>query len=522
MIEIAPEILKKHEIGIEAARKYYILGERTGFSDDYYTNVLEAEARRDGLELRDWVMQEVQGKRTMNADYIGKVEKVQVSGNMLEALNHYDTEIAPEIAYEIPKYDGSSLAAYYDESGRCVRVVTIGGSNLGNEGIDQTEKLGRYFPDLPGSGICALQCECLVSLEHGYGERSRQKSNGIVNASYDPLSPEEFKGGRGTKRAYEIYLRKFWENQEEVKKEIDDIVNIRAFRFFLFPGVAPKDYRETILNLPVVKNSAGDIKFCGGYVFPKSEKGEFLNHDIWETSTGTFLVDGVVGYTRTGECVKALKYKDAGRGESTEVLGLKWTNQVGKGKDSWSCNALIDPITVRGSEIKKPAVGSIKKMVESGLSRGAKVTVILANSTIPQVANVIEPGNRDYQWPTCSCGYQMGPEDIYGIRLKCGNHMCTERLERMTGYLGKIKDPREINLTKLMVLDGFDWTKKVPDYPRFLDMVLKIVSENRGVAALYIFLERFLSTPLQKKNLNLVIHPVYESIRQYLREISGK
>ena len=70
MLTIDQGILEKHAIGIEAARRYYILGERTGFSDDYYTNVLEADARKDGLELRDYVMQEVQGMRSMNADYI--------------------------------------------------------------------------------------------------------------------------------------------------------------------------------------------------------------------------------------------------------------------------------------------------------------------------------------------------------------------------------------------------------------------------------------------------------------------
>ena len=519
MLTIDQGILEKHAIGIEAARRYYILGERTGFSDDYYTNVLEADARKDGLELRDYVMQEVQGMRSMNADYIKKVEKVQVSGNMREALEHYEREVAPEIEYEIPKYDGSSIAAYYDVSnGRCIRVVTIGGSNLGSEGIDQTEKLGRYFPDLPGTGIRALQCECLVSLEHGFGESSRQKSNGIINASYVPLEFFEFKDGKGTKRQYSSYLKKFWENQAKVEKEIDDIINIRAFRFFLEPGYPDLDYLATIQGLPVVRNSAGDIKFCGGYVFRKDEHGEFLNHDIWETPTGTFLVDGVVGYTRTGECVKALKYKDAGRGEATEVLGLKWTNQVGKGKDSWSCNALIDPIVVRGSEIKKPVVGSIKKMVERKLSKGAKVTVILANSTIPQVSNVMEPGNGDYEWPVCSCGYQMGPSDIYGTRLKCGNHMCSERYTRMRNYLSSLKYSWALDLSKLLVIDGFKWKEKVEQYESLVDQVYSIVIHDQGVAALYILLEHFLSTELQKKNLNLVIHPAYAALRDFTRE----
>ena len=62
MIKIDPEILEKHAIAIEAARKYYVLGERTGFSDGYYDH-LERKAREDGLELRDYVCQEIHGLR---------------------------------------------------------------------------------------------------------------------------------------------------------------------------------------------------------------------------------------------------------------------------------------------------------------------------------------------------------------------------------------------------------------------------------------------------------------------------
>lgn len=519
MIVIPDNLLTKHALGIQAAMNYYVYNLPTGMDDSYY-DYLEREARKDGIELRDYATQFLQGQRSKNADYITKVEKSQVTGNMAEAMKAYMSE-HPEIKYWIPKYDGSSLAAYYDSrTGKCFRVVTVGGSNLGSEGIDQTEKLCKYFPDLPGTGIIALQCECLVALEHGLEEKSRQKANGLVCSSFTPLSRDEYRGGQGTDHEYQKYLESFTENFQAVKKEIDDMINIRCFRYYLDlstpEGRITKElgYRHVLESLPVVYNTAGDIKFCGGYVFETKDIDDFVNHDIWSTPGGTFLVDGVVGYSEDGVCIHALKYHSAGRGETTEVLGIKWNDQGPHGKDSWSANALIQPIQIRGTVIKKPTVGSVKKMISSGISKGAKVTIILANSTIPQVSQVIQPGNGDYEWPTCGCGYKLGPSDIYGTLVKCGNPECTEREKRMRKYLSGCSSFGDINLNKLLVIDRFDWLKKT-DYSVVLQD-LYIILTNKGYSEFLEFLKGCLKTPLQVKNLELVSKPAYKTLKEYV------
>lgn len=519
MIVISDNLLTKHALGIQAAMNYYVYNLPTGMDDSYY-DFLEREARKDGIELRDYATQFLQGQRSKNADYITKVEKSQVTGNMGEAMKAYQKE-HPEIKFWIPKYDGSSLAAYYDSrTGKCLRVVTVGGSNLGSEGIDQTEKLCKYFPDLPGTGIIALQCECLVSLEHGLEEKSRQKANGLVCSSFTPLTRDEYRGGQGTDHEYQKYLESFTENFLEVKKEIDDMINIRCFRYYLDlstpEGQQTRNlsYKQVLESLPVVYNTAGDIKFCGGYVFETKDIDDFVNHDIWVTSAGTFLVDGVVGYSEDGVCIQALKYKSAGRGETTEVLGIKWNDQNPKGKDSWSANALIQPIQIRGTIIKKPTVGSVKKMISSGISKGAKVTIILANSTIPQVSQVVEPGNGDYEWPTCGCGYKLGPADIYGTLVKCGNPECTEREKRMRKYLSGCSSFGDINLNKFLVIDRFDWSKKT-DYPVVLQDLYTILTD-KGYTEFLEFLKGCLKTPLQIKNLELVSKPAYKTLKEYI------
>lgn len=494
---VPEEILLKHSRALEAARNYWVLHLPTGMLDEEF-DLLEQKAREDGLELRDYVCQEIQGTRSENADYITKIPKKQIDSDMYEAIiaftNEYRASTGEEL-YWIPKYDGSSLAAYYDTAtGRCIRVVTVGGSNLGSSGIDQTKKLARYFPNLPNTGICAIQAECLVPLECGYGESSRQKANGLVNS-------------------------KFLDDQ------VDSLIAIRGFRYFLDPShpksmiLANMSYREVMSRIPVVYNMAGKCKFSMGFVNTVEELlPDQVNKDIWKTNTGTFLVDGLVAYSQAGVCIQALKYKDAGRREIAEVLGIKWNNQISKGKDSWSANALITPVTVRGSKCTKPTVGSIKKMLTTGLSKGAKVTIIMANSTIPQVSEVLEQGNLDFEWPTCSCGHTMDQNDIFGALLKCGNPNCSERYHRMLNYLRGLKELSDLNLDNLLVIDRFKWSEKA-DLEIVIPGVWNIISENRGSAALMEYLSPYTTTALQKKNLQLVINPAYNALCQRLSEI---
>lgn len=478
-------IIKKHAIGIEAARKYWVKCEPTGLTDTQFDS-LERSARSDGLELRDYVFKEIQGTRTKNANYITKISKFTVLGSMKDTIQNYS---ALNPGWWIPKYDGTSIAAYYDtKTGICNRVVTIGGENLGGLGIDQTSKLSKYFPRLSNTGIIALQCEALVPLELGYGESSRQKANGLVNSKY-------------------------------LESEVDQLLTFRCFRYYLSPTSPLKSmtYKDVLDSLPRMYNLGGQLKFSGGFVMSTPEilslPDSVLESDVWKTPTGTFLIDGLVSYHPYGECREALKFKDAGRGEAAEVLGIKWNNQVSKGKDSWSANALITPVLIRGSKCTKPTVGSVRKMVDKGLSKGAKVTVILANSTIPQVSEVLQPGNLDFQWPTCSCGRKLGEQDIFGAGLKCGNSDCSERLSRMKSYLETLSGYSEIDLNKLLVIDRFDWWKKVPDYNILLDNLIAMCKLNPvNYDSIEKFLSGYLSSELQKKTLKLVIKPAIKSI----------
>jgi len=76
MYSVQPEILEKHKVAIEAARKYWVLNQPTGILDHVF-NQLEQAAREDGLELRDYVTQELQGTRANTLTMLRRLRKTK-------------------------------------------------------------------------------------------------------------------------------------------------------------------------------------------------------------------------------------------------------------------------------------------------------------------------------------------------------------------------------------------------------------------------------------------------------------
>lgn len=471
-------LLKKHQIVLEAARKYWVTCEPTGLSDAEFDR-LEENARQDGIEVRDVVMSELQGTRFQNASFLTKIPKVKLKGELK------DINSAPNEIYFVPKYDGSSLVAYYDvNTGKVMRVVTVGGSNLNGMGIDQTYKLAKYFPSLPGTGIMALQAEALIQLEKGYGQSSRQKANGLINSKY-------------------------------LDDGVDRDLTIRAFRYFLAPGnyESIPDYRDVIQSLPKVYNSFGDLKFSGAMVLDRSQLLKMPSKDEWITDSGSFMIDGVVAYDQFGICQQAYKFYFSGSGEATEVLEIKWNDNSKEGKDSWSANAIINPVDLRGSKITKPKVPSLTKMVEVGLSKGSKVSVILAGSTIPQIDQVFTAGNGDFQWPTCGCGYKMSELDIVANRLRCHNAACTDRIIRIESQLRSGK----VDLNKLLPIDRLKWEEAIDRKDQW-NFILKIYESDLcgdydgDLISLGSRLMSFVKTDAQRVHMKLYVIPLYVSM----------
>lgn len=471
---------------IEACKRYYVDSLPTGLSDDEY-DLLEAQALEEGFSVRDYVFERwMKGKKTMN-HYITKFKKQKVVGcSMLDAMQKVDPN--HELYWNL-KYDGSSIAIYLDGEGHPQNIVTVGNLNTTSLGVDQTWKLLGHLPTQFPKDIMAIQCEALIDTERwkGQAERSRQKANGLINS-------------------------------KDMADEVDNYLILVAYRYYLKDGSVMSDYREELGKIPVkTSEKDGHIMFAPATTWTLKELEEigeegYTETDLTKTPLGTFLNDGWVAYSKDGVCQGALKFSGAGKGDiTTTVRGIQWNDQTPKGKDSWSANVLIDPVLVRGVEIKKPSAGSVGKLVKERITKGAEVTIILANSTIPMVGQTVKAGGGDYQWPTCSCGYQLSEKDVYGSLLKCGNPLCSQRVSRMKKYLESLPSLDSLDLGPFLVIDRFKWEGKGVNVKALLEFV-----KGNDEKGFYNYLESPMTTDLQKKNLKLVVKAAWETLKDEL------
>lgn len=471
---------EKWHVLIEACKKYYIDSVPTGLTDAEF-DALEAAAAEEGFYARDYVLEKYRkGKKVVNRD-IEKITKTKVPAemSMLTAIIQFEINHGKKIYCDL-KYDGSSIAIYLDpKTGIPLQEVTVGNMHVkegGEPGIDQTWKLESFLPIRFPKGIKSIQAEALIDttrLENPM--KARQKANGLINS----------------------------------KDRDTSLLTLRAYRYYTDDspaGIALRnmDYREVLNSFEIVRNEEGYIKFAPADVFTVEELGSmsgYTESDHTITSTGSFLNDGWVMYDEHGICLGALKFAGAGSSSEdvikTTARSIIWNNQVSKGKDSWSANIEIDPVVVKGITIKKPSAGSVGKMVKNNITPGAEVSIILANSTIPMIGEVFKPGNGDFSWPICNCGWQMSEKDIYGSLLKCGNPVCSERIGRMKNYLQGCGGV--IDLNKLLVIDRFKWEDTCVNF----DVLFGFIStgDERGY---HDYLMSFMNSDLQRKNMELV------------------
>ena len=493
-MEVKNSILEKWKDLIYAAKAYWIDSIPTGMDDATFDSLEKQAIQEDGFSVRDYVFQTfLVGERVENK-YIEKIKKTKVEGKtMLQALKDKQEELGEKIYVDL-KYDGSSIAIYLNsETGEVQDIVTVGNANIDSFGIRQYGKLMNLVPKKFPSGIVAIQCEALIDLDNlppGLDpEKARQKSNGLINSRY-------------------------------AQEEVDQFLTLRAYRYYLDPlspdGIALSGipYNEVLASFPVVSNQYG-IKFAPADVFEVNNLPEgFPETYRTRTSTGEFLNDGWVCYNLSGQCLGALKFAGAGSESDgiikTKVKSIKWTDQTPKGKDSWAANVIIEPVVIHGSTVTKPSAGSVKKLVQNKISPGAEVSVILANSTIPMIGECFKPGNEDYMFPKCSCGYQMSDADIYGSRLKCGNTRCSSREARMREYLKSLDFLDKLNLNVFLVIDGFKWENTDVSITKIIKLVEDCISWTEEVdPGFYLqyreYLMSYMNTDARKRNLDLVV-----------------
>ena len=359
-----------------------------------------------------------------------------------------------------PKYDGLTVVAYPNEDGSC-RFVTRGlGGEIG-------EVLPNFIPEYEGAGVnnsdYAIRGEVFIT-PYNF-ER--------LNLA---LAADGEKPMKNMRNAAAGLLR---------RKERSPYLHLLNYIVYDLPGqdMTPAEMRK------IVKTET-KFNFTGGF------QGKFIDNIIailWVTyddiiSTKRYPVDGMVikscqqnsGY-RFGNTAhhprNAIAVKPGRTIFTTVVRDVIW--QMGRSKATPV--AIVDPVEIDGATVTKASLHNAEQIKKLGLKIGAKVTIYKANEIIPQIGEVLEPGDKDIVLDVCpSCGGQL--ETINGQQF-CTNPNCKERIAQDIAFLGQ-KDVLDIPglsiQTARKIVDVYDTGKQKQNI--IFDMIVEDIMELPGFA----------------------------------------
>lgn len=405
----------------EAANQFYLhtnpnIG--TIMSDEEYDQLAkqyEEETGNSVKSLVDWPEQLV-----LDNDPEDALEKDIVKDNNLEAAvteMFVQNGLAHKYGgrpfnYANLKYDGGGIKLVYDKHGRLQRVQSTPDEKLG---IIRTEQFWDIVPHQidPSLGIKSIRGEVLVDAGV-YGKLARNKANGLINSTVnqDEIPREAF---------IRWYKLSYFDGNWSLQRQMGDTYSI--------PDIA-RDRRRRISYDSDQLGTFHDVIFIHAEYL---EANEVPLDAIWtENGTGhKFQCDGVVVYTdMTGIRGKKFYFTDS---SVTTVVDIMW-NQQSNG--SYAAVLKLEPITIDEKYVKQVSSGGVRNMMgladnsPGAMGIGAKVRVILANTTIPKVVEVLQE-SHDFNFPKCKCGYQMDENDCFGATLKCGNKdVCCDKVEK--------------------------------------------------------------------------------------------
>lgn len=203
-------------------------------------------------------------------------------------------------------------------------------------------------------------------------------------------------------------------------------------------------------------------------------------------------VDGVVIKTEMNASLQKLGFTGhhprnavAWKPGRTEVVTIVrdviW--QMGRGKATPV--AVLDPVELDGTTVTRASLHNAAMIKELGVKIGAKVTVYKANMIIPQIGEVLEPGEKDIVLDVCpACG---GPlEEVNGQQF-CNNLACDERIAQDIAFVGS-KDVLNIDglsietARKMVAYWKQQDTKALPVYTIMFTFTTEMLMSLEGFA----------------------------------------
>lgn len=377
---------------IKAAKNYYS-GLPTGMTDEQYDKLFyQAKAEIPDFNIFDYVNsgsdradvkhyspftpQEFKVAFTSPAQLLEMFSKAGITLG--------DQRLNKEEWIITPKWDGCSIRAYYKD-GKLFDIITRSDETQGKRKFDQ---LKNKVPNVVPSNVLTIDFEAVTSQED-YGEDTRSHSNGLVNSVY---------------------------KQDEVDK------NLMLIPF----KVTPSDVMPYIDAMKLVFKEEDIIAFGYYYKVMFDFETRFL-----EYKGKHYPIDGYVLYSNTKTNHKIYKFY-YNQVPSTTVTNVEWVYTPNK---CWNPKVHFNPIYIDGRRCGAATSNGFARLKSLKAGVGAEITVILANSTIPQVHKVLVP-SEDYNVPT-TCKFCGAPLNEVMGKLRCTNPRCTELVNSTRNFLNR-------------------------------------------------------------------------------------
>jgi DNA ligase (NAD+) len=318
------------------------------------------------------------------------------------------------------KYDGLTVVAYPNTDGSCKYVTRGLGGEVG-------EILPNFIPKYEGTGInnsdFAIRGEVYITPAN-----FERLNSALEYAGEEPM--------KNIRNAAAGLLR---------RKERSPYLNLLSYTVYDLPGqdMTPAEMRKIV-------SEQTQFTFADGFGYETVEDTvtgiEQVYNDI--NSLQTYPIDGMVikscqqnsGY-RFGNTAhhprNAFAWKALQEEVETVVRDVIW--QMGRSKATPV--AIVDPVQIDGTTVTRATLHNAAEIKRLGLKIGSTVLLRKANQIIPQITEVIKPGDKDIVLDVCpACG---GPlEEVNGQQF-CTNPDCKERIAQNIAFLGS-KDVLDI------------------------------------------------------------------------------
>lgn len=338
----------------------------------------------------------------------------------IKAINDWWNGVLRDISVKSPKtilqhkLDGFSLEIKY-KKGMLVSAVTRGDGFVG-ENINQN---ARKFRDLPGK--LALDSDVVVRCEAYITKSDFDKIQKLTNNAYKNVRNAASGISRRYDGKYSEYIRiRSFDVNANVESESQKLIILKKLGFKIVTTYVCESIQDVI-----------DI-----YQEYKDSKRSDLEYEI----DGLVLkLDKISHQDQLGDLNNRPNGQVALKFNSDQAITKlnKISLQVGR-TGKISPVGILEPVDLMGSTVKKATLHNFAQIEANFLSPGAEVVIEKKGDIIPQIVDIMTPG-EGYERPSLcpSCG---GTLEWDNVNLWCRNKDCKDRETARIRYWMKILD----------------------------------------------------------------------------------